>query len=756
MFGELRPIDGGSPILLEKPSVTVGQDRTCDVVIEHPSVSANHCHMEFRDGHWFIEDLGSRSGIGVNGEKVESAWVPALSVINIGTLEFDLRYSSVAATTQDHGSFSAESLSKLDRVLKSIMPQRGHRIQVRADQPTPSEAPMTSLGVLKTSVGGAQIPLLYEELYVGRDAEADIVLPYLAVAKTHCVLRFRDGNWLVRDLNNNGITIDGQAVTEGRLPPGAVLGVATHHFEIAYLAAADPLSPQTILPTHDSELLNSDAVPQVLNDNEFDIDNPEIIDSDDELEVADKFTVDVNAQPVSNNAACPIEGMRLAMEEMFPQVEPSFVPRNVESQSVPVQTGQSLTTVNPTSPPARTQTEGRSVMLSPVTVAASRPKAGAIKRMAVDGPTVSNEQWRQLVRHKHERVQQFLNDREFGGLLLTRPASMAWATCGADVPCGLDGQPAAAVLMTPDSRILLARKADGDLFLHRAIPEIGLNFCDCDWPCGVSELSQSLGVKKSLACDQPFDSCADASADVAAMRLPLSPQEVISLRKLGIRVSRAVEKAAREFQRGDTEAQIAGDVASRMIRHEVVPERIQVWGDGRTQNWQNWDYGRDPVERDCTICVVARRRGLHVAVSRTVSFGIPSKELRWTFADMSLAHATAMFCSRGQAKLSTVWSQVEQACGNLGNIADWRATDPGCVTGYELCEAPISATSRFRLRAGMPVIWRSAIGSARAVDTILIRESDCKVVTQTGEWPQSRIDLDTSRFYVPAVLQRNS
>jgi hypothetical protein len=28
-----------------------------------------------------------------------------------------------------------------------------------------------------------------------------------------------------------------------------------------------------------------------------------------------------------------------------------------------------------------------------------------------------------------------------------------------------------------------------------------------------------------------------------------------------------------------------------------VPERIQVWGDGRGQEFQNWKFGRDPLER---------------------------------------------------------------------------------------------------------------------------------------------------------------
>lgn len=810
MFGELRPVDGGSPILLEKPSVTIGNDRSCDVVIDHPSVSANHCHMELRGGHWFIEDLGSRDGIGVNGEKVESSWAPELSVINIGTLEFDLQYSSVTATTKDDGAMSSELLSKLNNVMASIQPQKSRRIQIRVDQPLPPEVSKPCLGVLKAIESGAQIPLLYEELYLGRDTDADIVLPYLAIAKTHCVLRFREGNWLVRDLNENGITIDGQTVMEGLLPPGAMLGVATHRFEISYAASAIPPAPSLRLSIHDPVLrVGNDASQSIAdiefidNDEELCIDNGEIQMSNtvDELETIDSdndsadhwdfnkmLTEEASALHDSDEVVSPIKGLQTEMEELFPPI----LARSIESRSEVATSDKSPTSVVPTATvpasvpniahetqtPAKQsssakvtqesltertasevkpQIESRSETDQPLSNAVSRaPMPNGENLFVTDGLNLSKEQWLDLIQQKYERVQQLLKDRQYSGLILTRPANISWATCGADVPRRFDGQPVAALLMTPDSRIVLGRKLDCDLLPPGAISEMGFELHDCDWPHGSSELWQDRDERKSFACDQQLDAYKNASAEVSDLRLPLLPQEIVLLRKLGYRVALAVENAAREFRRGSTEAQIASDVAARLIRHEVVPERIQVWGDGRAHHWQNWNYGREPVERECTISVVAQRHGLHVAVSRTVSFGTPSKELRWAFADMSTAHATAMTYLQSQSELATVWSQVEQTYDKLGDATHWRKTEPGCVTGYELCEAPISASSRFRLAPGMPVICRSVIGSARAVDTVLVRESNNKVITQTGEWPQSSFALDFANHFAPAVLQRKA
>jgi Xaa-Pro aminopeptidase len=659
---------------------------------------------------------------------------------------------------------SPELLSKLDRAVKSAQFPKARRLQVRVDQPGPFDLPITPLGMLKPSAGGHSIPLLYDELFLGRDPDSDVVLPYLAVAKTHCVLRFQEGYWLVRDLNNNGVSINGETIHEGWLLPGATLGIATHRFELDYATSSNSAPPEMPVPINefsvsDEDLsVDRDVVSQDSESDDVEVDESALIDSDDggHVDNASHFDIDVElnacnaalassgVQPcvtksTENNPSPPgsaadeplraVDDMLAAIEELQPPIDES----HAHDKKAPS--------------PREKRIRSRS-KTKPIADKSRQPESSPPTSLVVTKQQVS------VVQQKHERIVQFLKDREFDGLLLSRPASIAWYTGGADVPRDLSGQAAAALLITPEGGTLFARSADRGLLLNHATSDVVLQHRECAWPTEACGLFADRGGTKKLACDQPIDSCADVSSEVSALRLPLRPQEIENLRKLGIRVARTVERAAREFHRGDTEAQIAGDVASRLIRHEVVPVQIQVWGDGRGQSVQNWRYGRETVDHDCTISVIARRHGLHVAVSRTVSFGIPSKELRWTFPDMLMAHATALSGSRDQADVGKVWAEVQQACETLGESEDWLATDPGCVTGYELSEAPISPRSPLKLAAGMPVVWRSLIGAARAVDTVLVRETGSKVVTQTGEWPQLGIVVNNEQFFVQNVLQR--
>lgn len=68
--GELIPVGGGDPIPLTRRIMTMGRRESCDICLRFPNVSGLHCELSFRDGYWFIRDLGSTNGIKINGSRV--------------------------------------------------------------------------------------------------------------------------------------------------------------------------------------------------------------------------------------------------------------------------------------------------------------------------------------------------------------------------------------------------------------------------------------------------------------------------------------------------------------------------------------------------------------------------------------------------------------------------------------------------------------------------------------------------------------
>ncbi len=67
MLGELNPCGGGDSIALSEPRIVVGRRSKCDVTLRHNNVSNQHCEFEFKNGYWYIRDLGSSNGTKANG-----------------------------------------------------------------------------------------------------------------------------------------------------------------------------------------------------------------------------------------------------------------------------------------------------------------------------------------------------------------------------------------------------------------------------------------------------------------------------------------------------------------------------------------------------------------------------------------------------------------------------------------------------------------------------------------------------------------
>jgi FHA domain len=80
-------------------------------------------------------------------------------------------------------------------------------------------APSSAPTLLALDWSGAQ-----DDLLVGRYQACDIVLTHTSVSRLHARLTFRDGNWVLRDLDStNGTLVNGESVIRCRLLPGDVL-----------------------------------------------------------------------------------------------------------------------------------------------------------------------------------------------------------------------------------------------------------------------------------------------------------------------------------------------------------------------------------------------------------------------------------------------------------------------------------------------------------------------------------------------------
>jgi adenylate cyclase len=83
--------------------------------------------------------------------------------------------------------------------------------------------------------GGDPIPLIREQLSMGRRESCDICLKFPNVSGLHCELQYRSGHWILKDLNStNGVKVNGIRVAKKVLHPEDTITIAKRSFVIKY------------------------------------------------------------------------------------------------------------------------------------------------------------------------------------------------------------------------------------------------------------------------------------------------------------------------------------------------------------------------------------------------------------------------------------------------------------------------------------------------------------------------------------------
>jgi Xaa-Pro aminopeptidase len=358
------------------------------------------------------------------------------------------------------------------------------------------------------------------------------------------------------------------------------------------------------------------------------------------------------------------------------------------------------------------------------------------------------------VDRKQAQVADFLARKRYDALLIRQPCNFAWFTSGAECP-RRDGEAAgAALFITPDARVVVTNNVDSGQLFDKQLGGLGFQLKQRPWHEGQLGLLDDLCRGRNVACDAAHSGTTDESSDVARLRLPLTALECERLRKLGAIAAHAVEATARHIEPGQTEADIAGQLANRVIRHEATPLRLRAVGDGRGAAYRHWNFGNQPMHRWCFLSATVSRWGLCCAVTRSVVFGSPPDELLVAYQQAGMLEATGAFFSQAGWPLSTVWQKVHRIYEKQGIGDEWQIADQADVVGFRPSEVQLVPSSDFTLLPRMPIHWHPTVGPAQMGDTILVTDEGFETVTPATDWPTLCVSVKGRSLHLPDVLLR--
>lgn len=189
------------------PSMSVGRDQTCELILADPSVSRRHCRLSWSRGKFWVEDLESVNGTSINGKRVRKAAIAAGDRVGAGIYEIELVPHSAQPDL---------------KATMMVVPDEAHR---------------------RVYLAGAEksVPL-DGEITIGSSHRASLPASGFFVRKLHARVRV-EGSGVIRLTCHGRATVshNGRKVRTAFLRPGDEIVVGRTRYEL--VSVPEPLRP---------------------------------------------------------------------------------------------------------------------------------------------------------------------------------------------------------------------------------------------------------------------------------------------------------------------------------------------------------------------------------------------------------------------------------------------------------------------------------------------------------------------------------
>jgi antitoxin VapB len=349
--------------------------------------------------------------------------------------------------------------------------------------------------------------------------------------------------------------------------------------------------------------------------------------------------------------------------------------------------------------------------------------------------------------------------------VLTRPASVAWATGGVAPPVDRSADVDLVwAVITPAGAGLITTEVEADRIAEEYQPARHgfTELTAVPWyrPEEFVRAAEELAGAPAgrLAGDGHPAFAVDASGDLVEARLALSGPERDELRDLGRDAAAALEGALTSWVPGERDLDVQARVAASLEGRGADAPVLIVGGDDRVRRYRHPMAAGAPARHLVMAVVVARRGGLHAAATRFACAGPLPPDLRALRARVCRIERDVLAASRPGNSYGQALSALEAGYAREGAAGGWAGHYQGGPIGFAQREfeiAPCQHDSRWyatHIEASHAVAWNPSLpGGAKAEDTYLVQPDGMERVTTGPAWPVD--DGDELVPPRPAVLE---
>ncbi len=359
------------------------------------------------------------------------------------------------------------------------------------------------------------------------------------------------------------------------------------------------------------------------------------------------------------------------------------------------------------------------------------------------------------LRHKHERILEWVAERQIDGLLIARHENIAWATAGVvDIRVGMlrETGPASLLFTRHGEKFYLTTNNEAERLQTEEFA--GLGFKPIVQPWYSYSLSDAIGSVLwggKVVADIALG--VTPALSFYELRGPLTEGEIARYRWLGKTVALIVSEIALTLQPGMREREMQAMVAGRLLPEGILPSVSLTAVDSRVRRFPH------PVPRDAAlnrlamICLCARRWGLTVALSRFIHFGSMPKKLAENFSTVTNVAARLLLSTKEGASSDFLFHIAEHAYAELGFPGAEKRHHQGGAIGYMEREWFARPGGKERIRPIEAVAWNPSFEGAKCEDTVLCQREKLEILTATAALPAALV-LPGAGIELTGVLQR--
>lgn len=360
------------------------------------------------------------------------------------------------------------------------------------------------------------------------------------------------------------------------------------------------------------------------------------------------------------------------------------------------------------------------------------------------------------VQAKLERLRLWMDQENYGTVILNTQANFAWITAGGDNHVLLTTDTGICrVVITPTGQYVLTNNIEAPRLEAEELAGLPFEIVYDDWHDQNDDAALAKIRTGALASDTDFLAEADnRGGDIARLQYALLPSEQERYRWAGAQCSQALAEAAREIAPGMTEDAISAVMMQKVRGRGIDPIVCLVATDERALKFRHPIPKQAVLREHAMLVICGRYTGLIVSLTRMVHFGDLPQEL----VDKHRAVCTVDACfnleSQPGASVADIFRQGVETYAATGYPEEWRLHHQGGGTGYASRTFKGGLNSTEIVQEGQAFAWNPSITGTKSEDTILAKTGGPEWLSSPVDWPLIEVEWKGQKLSRADILVR--